>query len=138
MAGILVHQVFCPPKRHDGRPRRSPRRGILNRELIRDGIGVDQRKTFDDVQMVVDRPAPAAELIPRLVVEIRGVHDERVALPTTARISCPHSKRRRRVRPAVERHDPRRVNHLVMNHDAVVRLDNLDVLVVADADHRRP
>ena len=58
------------------------------------------------------------------------VDDERVAFPVAAGIAEEAADRRRRVGTAVERDDPRLVDHLLKHHH-VRRLDNLEVVVVA-------
>jgi hypothetical protein len=57
----------------------------------------------------------------RLSKEILRVHDQRVAFPAGAGVSHPLTDRS--VRTAVERDDPRIVNHLVVDHDVIGGLE---------------
>ena len=64
------------------------------------------------------------------VNEVRGLDDERIALPVAANISIPLTDIRVDMRPRVDWNDATLAKHLVENHDVVCRLDNLMIRVV--------
>ena len=57
-------------------PRARPGGRIIDRELIEDRVGVDAREAFHHVQRL------AGSLEARLVGEVSGLDDKRLALPT--------------------------------------------------------
>jgi hypothetical protein len=64
-------------------------------------------------------------------------HDERVAVPSSARHAHPEPDGRADARRVVERHDPVIVDHLVDDDHGVGRLEDFHVVVVRARDHRR-
>src|SRR5436190_14525090 len=89
VAGVLEHQVAGPVERRDTRPGLRPHGGIAHGELVADRVGVAQRQPLDHMEVLVGSPVPAAELIPRPVVETLALDDERVALPVAPRLARP-------------------------------------------------
>ena len=131
VAGVLVERLVAPPHRDRRRPRARPGLGIGH------GVGVVQRVRVHPGQAldqghVAGRAPPAA-----LVVEVRGLDHQCVALPVAARVPRPLADVTGKHRAAVERHDPYRVNHLGHQHHLVGSLEDLQVLVVAAGRDRR-
>src|SRR5713101_6595201 len=69
-----------------------------------------------------------------LTQEVRGVNDQRLAFPMAPRVAHPLAQLA--VRTAIQRNDPRVVNHLVKDHDVLTCLEQLDILVVRCRGHR--
>src|SRR5206468_885702 len=67
---------------------------------------------------------------------VGGLDDERVAFPVTAGIAVPLLNVRRKVRTPVERDDARVVDGLLEDRHVILRLEDLDVAVVARAEPR--
>ena len=75
----------------------------------------------------------------RFCVVVAGLDHERVAFPSGARVAGILADLRGDVRPAVERHDARRVvAQLGEDHDVVRRLEDLVDVVVRRRHHGRP
>src|SRR5262249_57717854 len=72
---------------------------------------------------------------PALVVVIRRIDDQRVALPSTSRIPVPLFGVGWQMRPPIEWNDSRLVNHLRQNDYGVGRLHDLIRVVVASGEH---
>src|SRR3954466_10888790 len=70
-----------------------------------------------------------------MVPEVLRLDDERVPLPAATRRSHPLTDAA--MRPAVERNDPRVVDHLVDDRHVRGVLDDLHVVVVRTGHHRR-
>src|SRR4051812_11852619 len=83
MAGVLVNVPARRRPRHLTRPRPFPRRRVLYRETIQQRLVIHTSEPLHHVQ-VLRRSAE-----PRLVGEIRGVDNERVAFPMSHRIAHP-------------------------------------------------
>ena len=73
---------------------------------------------------------PAVAEDPRVIVEVRDVHDQGIALPATPRIAHRQPYARIQMRPAVERNDARHVVPLVDDGDEPGRLQDLIGIVV--------
>ena len=73
--------VFVAIKDHAHAPRSAEHLRVLYGYIVGDVVGVDQRETFDQVQLLAVKIAGAIE--PCLVVEMGRVDDERIALPFT-------------------------------------------------------
>src|SRR3982074_2747776 len=71
-----------------------------------------------------------------LAQEVRGVNDQGLAFPMPPQGAHPLAQMA--VRTAIHRNDPRVVNHLVEDHDVLLRLEQLDILVVRCRGHRWP
>jgi len=120
-----------------------PRYSVDLHFMIKPGIGYMHVSGFQETtehevaealdQMGVLGGSPLRER--RVAAEIRGVDDERVALPPAARVARP--LRERAVWTTVSRDDARVVNHLVQQHDVIRMLNDLDVLVVPARKHLR-
>ena len=74
----------------------------------------------------------------RLVGEVGGVDDERVAFPASARMPGQILRSPTGMRAPIEGDDADVVHHLVADDDGVARLQDLEVGVVGRRDHRRP
>ena len=79
----------------------------------------------------------AGSLEGRLVGEIGGLDDQRVAFPTAAVASHPLADVWRQMRPPVQRDDADVMDHLDENHHLSGRLHDLIVVVVGPGKHRR-
>src|SRR5262249_41211703 len=132
MARVLVNRAGYLPEWNGRRPGSSPRMGVVNGKTIVDCVRVDAREALDHVK--------AAGGIPELnlVVEVRGLDDERVAFPVAAGIAAPHPDLLAHMGTrAVEGDKPGRVNHLIA-HDHIARsLHDVEVGVVPGRRHRR-
>jgi hypothetical protein len=53
VAGELVYRLIDPMQMQYGGPGPRPHRRIVNRELVRQRVGVNRREAFDDVQVLV-------------------------------------------------------------------------------------
>src|SRR5437016_2074079 len=73
----------------------------------------------------------------RLVVEVGGVHDERVAFPVAARVSQPEPDVRPEMLTVLEVNEPRLMDHLVQESDRVGSLKDVHVVVVRARQHWR-
>ena len=65
-----------------------------------------------------------------LVAEVRRVHNQRVALPATERVSVPQADTGTDMRPSVERNDPAVVHRLIENRHVSRTLHNLRARIV--------
>src|SRR5262252_1702521 len=83
VTGELVDRSVGPNHRVGHGPGPRPRRRIVYREAVLEGVGIEAREAFDEMEV----RAGAAEA--RLVGEVGRVDDERVALPVSARIADP-------------------------------------------------
>ena len=87
-----------------------------------------------------DEPAKADGVPQAPVVEIRGVHDQRIVLPAATRVPQPQADVLADTRPPVQRDDASVVVHLVEQHDVSRSLKQLHVMVVlgtGKGDQRR-
>src|SRR4029453_16386289 len=66
----------------------------------------------------------------RSVLKVRGGDNQRVALPAAAGVSLVLTNVLIEMRRLVQRNDPGLVDHLVVNHDRVGALHDLDIAVV--------
>jgi len=68
-------------------------RGIVYREFVENGVRVDAREALDQAQSIVGSPKRASlhagANVTRLIREVGGLDNQRVALPVTQRISHP-------------------------------------------------
>ena len=141
MAGILVERSLGDPtlrlvrgQRNPGGPRACELRGVRQRELVLQGVGVEPREPLDQVHRGRGHAPGRRPAILRPVHEARGVDHQRLALPATANGAVPLWHRARR---AVAQWDDASVaEHLVDDHDVVRRLQDLVVRVVAQPEHR--
>ena len=133
-------RVLVVPRQREGqRPR--PREGfrVLDPRLVVDPVGRRSREALDDLQRRALRDPfhPArrrAGRNPVPVAEVGGLDHQRVAFPAAARVALQQAHRRRQRRTAIQRDDPRVVDHLGVNHDVAGRLDDLVGVVVAGRD----
>src|SRR5439155_7582723 len=80
---VLIYRVVCPFEANHGRPGRGPRRGIREGNLVVDLVGRRACEALDHVQ-VLGRSEKAA-----LRRKIRRLDDQRVSVPSTARVPEP-------------------------------------------------
>src|SRR5256885_7253985 len=76
VAGVFEDLLVAGDPRILPGPRPVPCRRILDRESVEDGVRIDPREPFDNVQVL------AGAFVTRLVREVGRVDDERVAFPT--------------------------------------------------------
>ena len=134
----LVRRIAVQRNRDRPRPRIHVR--ILDRDLVGNRVRVGAREAFDQAQRAAVRDAPDAcrrgvGRDPSLVVEVRRLDDQRVAVPAAPRISRPRADARVEVRSSVDGNDPRLMDHLVDNRHVSRRLHNLVGVVVAGRKH---
>src|SRR5512134_2537587 len=101
VARHLEQLVRFAVHRHLDRPRASVRDRIGDGGPIDHRVGVDRRERLDDRLHVTDDVADLVE--PGLAVEVAALDDERVALPTTRRITLPQADVIRQRRARLER-----------------------------------
>src|SRR5262249_15201700 len=97
---LILRQV------HRERPRLRPRGRIIERDRPLDLVGADRLEPFDETQLL------ARSAVGRLRQEVRGLDDQRAAVPAAARVAHVRFDLRPDVLASVERDDPRLVNHL--------------------------
>src|SRR5262245_30060323 len=131
VARVLEDALVGLRHRYGRAPRTRERGRVVHGELVQQRVLVDASETLDEMELVVS-PAKTGP-----AVEVRRVDDERVALPLAARIAQPRPHAGRDVRTAVQRNDPRVVNHLVGDDDVARHLKDLDEIVVRTGHHRR-
>ncbi len=95
---------------------------VRDRGLVQNRVAIDQRESLEHVLVLVDEVPRHVE--PGPAVEVADVDDERVAVPTTARVSAP-SPVVRRMRAVVGGDDPDVVHGLVQQRHVVFVLDDL-------------
>jgi hypothetical protein len=137
MARVLVDLVSGPAVEVecDG-PRPRVRRGIVDRELVAQRVGVDAPQPLDEQQVFAVQGAVAVAAEPRAIGEVLGFDDERVAVEPAARVAHPHSDAGAGMRAAVERNHARFVDHLVADGDDAGRLHDLRAVPVDHGQHR--
>jgi xylan 1,4-beta-xylosidase len=96
--------------------------GVRDGGLVQNRVAIDQRESLEHVLVLVDEVARHVQ--PGPAVEVADVDDERVALPTAARVSVP-SPVVRRMRAVVGGNDPHVVHGLVQKRHVVFVLDDL-------------
>ena len=106
-------------------------RGIGDRVLVVDQVVAHTPEALDGV-CVRRSPIPKR----RLVVEVRGLDDERVAFPVPARVAVPMANGLGQVRTAVERNHPHVMDVLVEDGDDAGRLEDLIRVVVPGRERR--
>src|SRR5438094_9367399 len=119
VAGVLEQALGAALEPDDRRPRRRPRRRIVDRDCVIDSIGRDGREAFDGMQVI----GRAHEVVLRR--EVGRVDDERPTFPVSSRVALPPAKRGRQVRTPVQIDDARFVHRLEEQHDVRRRLDDL-------------
>ena len=105
--------------------------------LVVDLIAPYAREALGDHQRVADaRAAPVDGDAARPRIEVPGLDHEGVAVPAPARDAHPRLDLGRRMRPPVERHDTRLVDHLVADRHPARALHDLVAVVVDDRQDR--
>ena len=108
---------------------------VGDREAVVDAVGRDAREPLDDAGV----RARGMHQVPHALIALRGqvgrLDDQRLALPVGARVAQPLADPRSQMPAAVQRDDPRVVDHLHQDHDVVGRLQNLIVVVVEAGHH---
>ena len=132
MAGELDDRAKRRLHRHFSGPWSGPGLGIFGREAVEKRVLRNAGEAFDDAQV----PAGAAE--GRLAGEVRRLDNERIPLPTAARISHPLPDAVGRMRAPVEGNEPDVVDHLDQNGHVTRPLHDLVGVVVASGKDRRP
>src|SRR5437763_1186678 len=94
---------------------------MFDRDLVLETLGPGARVSLDEMQIL----PPAAKI--DLRAEVRYVNDERVALPTAARVAVPLADAGRQMRPPI--HDDIALQslplaHVVVHRDAARSLDD--------------
>jgi len=120
---VLVDVLVGGVPRILSAPRFLPRLRIVDGETIEQGVGVHARKPLDDMQLF----ARALELC--LVREVRGIDDERIALPVPNGVAHPFPDGRRYML-GIHADDPNVMHHLDEDHDRRRRLHDLFQVVV--------
>src|SRR6185503_3655448 len=123
VAGVLEEAILGIQRQGKGyapRPRVDLR--IVDRRRVGNLAFRNAAEALDHAQAAgvsdaLDPAAGHARRDPSEVVEVRRLDDQRVAFPSSTRIAVPEADAIVRRGAAVERNDPRVVNHLVMNHD---------------------
>ena len=105
-------------------PRLFPRGRVLEGDLVAKRAPVGAGEPLDQFQ-VLARAAPRG-----LAGEVGGFHDQRVALPVSARAAQPLAWAVVGHRAAVDRDDAHLVDHLQENRHVAFALEDLDVVVV--------
>src|SRR5713226_2990800 len=81
----VLEDLIVPPWHRDGDGKRSrEHRRVGDRVLIVDEAVADAREAFDGVRVLGPIVAESC-----LIVEIRGVHDQRLALPMASGVAIP-------------------------------------------------
>src|SRR4029077_8142595 len=83
-AGVLEHRPLHGAQGNDGRPGSRPSGGVIDGELVLDGVLVGTREVFGNFQRI-----GIGVLKCGARAEIRGLDDERIALPMAAGITVP-------------------------------------------------
>src|SRR6185295_5831856 len=107
VARVLEHALVGTRHRDRGAPRPRPGVGILDGELVAQGLRALAREPLDQVQPG-RRAAEAA-----LEREVGRVDDQRVAIPAADRVAGEEADLRRHVLAPRQVDDPRAVDHLV-------------------------
>src|SRR5262249_34260080 len=89
VACVLEHLVGAPRHRDSNRPRLRPRLRVVHRVLVLKLVRANPRKPLDQTDAFWGSARTATRAHLRLASEVGGLHHERVALPTTARIAQP-------------------------------------------------
>src|SRR3989442_14224427 len=127
---VLIERTHRVPDPGRG-PRSRPRRLIGNRELVVEFDRSDAVPAFNQMQV------PAGSFKVRPVAEIRGLDNQRVALPTATRVPQPLADPLVEMRTPVQRDDASLV-HLFLENGHVTRsLHDLIIIVVAGRDPRQ-
>ena len=108
-------------KRHADLPRPREDLRILHRRFVDDDVGARAHVAFDDVQRLAVEVAGAIE--PALVVEAGDVDDQRLAFPTSDRLTHPRVDRCRSW--VLQIHVTRRPRILVGDEDRLRALEDL-------------
>src|SRR5207245_2290686 len=107
---VLVEQTLRPCHGNLCAPGSRPGCRVVDGECVPNRVSVDPREAFDDVQGFT------GTLKVSLVGEVRGVDDERVALPMPTRIAGPLAQLLWQMRTRVQRDDADGVvAHLLVN-----------------------
>src|SRR4029453_11437024 len=107
---LLDRLGVVPRQRHGERPWPRPRGWIVHRDRPVDQARRRRRKALDDAKRRGIRVAIRASLL-----EVRGLDDERVALPVASRVAHVEVNIRSGMWSAVETDDPGIGNHLIRN-----------------------
>ena len=129
VAGVFEDRVGRSAQGQLGRPGNVPGKRIGYGEIVFDDVLVDVAETFFDHGLV----GHAAQVV--VVIEVLGVDDQVIAVPIADGVAFPLELPG--VMLAVEPDHPGRMHHLVQDHDGVLRLNDLHVVVVGAGDHGR-
>src|SRR3989454_4718824 len=127
---VLIERTHRVPDPGRG-PRSRPRRLIGNRELVVELVRSDAAPTFDQMQVF------AGSLEVRLVAEIRGLDNQRAALPMTTRVPQPLADLLVEMRTPVQQDDASLVHLFLQNGHVSRSLHDLIIVVVASRDPRQ-
>src|SRR5207245_5314744 len=111
-------------------PGRGPCHRIGDREFVEERLGGDAGETLDHMQSRAGSPEV------RLVSEIRCVDDQRIAFPSSTRLSPPLPDVLWYMRTAVQRNDASVVDHFGEYHHVSGSLQELNIIVVSVRSHR--
>src|SRR2546428_7975973 len=127
---VLIERTHRVPDPGRG-PRSRPRRLIGNRELVVELVRFDAAPAFDQMQVF------AGSLEVRLVAEIRGLDNQRAALPMTTRVPQPLADLLVEMRTPVQQDDASLVHLFLQNGHVSSSLHDLIIVVVASRDPRQ-
>src|SRR5438094_134244 len=128
MTRVLENRAWDFSHRNLSRPRTRPGLRIVDGELVFDGLRVNSSEAFDHAQPIADNPVETPNQ--RLVVEIGGLDDERIAVPAAARVPQPLTDTWPDVRATVHRYDSHFVDVFLETSHILRRLHDLVVVVV--------
>ena len=130
MARVLEHPLTSHLERNHQRPRARPHRWIVEGDVVLERILRYPPELLDGVQLVSGtHPSGVGHVVGR-------VHDQRVAVPSRARVTVVLPEHWRDVRRLVCRKDARVVNHLAAQRDDARALRDLEVALITGADVR--
>src|SRR5207244_2172119 len=126
-----IQGPFCFHPRNFRGPRLGPRRGIINRECIRQCVVRCAREAFDEMQLFAGSSEIGA------IREIRGIDHQRITFPMSYRIPLPQPDVLRNVGTAVGGDDAGGVVRLVKQRYVSRPLHNLQqVAFIGSWSHR--
>jgi hypothetical protein len=134
VARVLEYRTLDLDHWRGHRPRPRERHWRVDRELVIEVVGVEAFEAFGHFHVAAKAPCRAA--LEHLVIEVRRLDDEGIAVPAAPRVAEPLADAVAQVRPSVERDDARVVNHLDEDGYVLFRLHNLVVVVVEAGKHR--
>src|SRR5262249_18871337 len=114
--------------------------GIVDGDFVIDGVCIDAREAFHDVEGFTlgdtfNASGSRARRNPAFVVVVGGIDNQRIAFPVPARVAVPQFYTGRDVRFSVQGNDARIVDHFVKDDDVARNLDYAVRIVVAGRKH---